>query len=462
MEDLDCTNHFSPSFPFGAPNQSTIIAKEKVVIKDKDDNALLSGNAEVRLDLLPRPRIRVHIINIESSDLEIVRLIKRMYFGELFTLELNNKKHVEGVMTAFRFSYTEDHSITFSSSSEPIIGLGDDDTQMQYAVFHLFNFKETPVNNNGNLSKYVHLEADNWVVELESLADDVFKKLRSEGGYGLTHVGCLRKKDNTPISGKEVKEMLYALEHFFSFAKGAWCNPVCAVGFNSSDRVWESWSSPKVSGFSQLGSWFDGQHSEQLENLFPGFMSKWNDADWKDTLHKVIYWYLIANNSNIDAGIVLTQTALERLYYHKLKEASENATSKPKDPDRTSSKLNNLFCELNLPIELIEENTPRLNKLADDINKYVDEKIKNKKKKTKMVWNDAPSALTGMRNYLVHPVNEYYSVNFGPAIYDANKMGLWYLELSLLKECGYSGTYYNRLTEKLIENVEEVPCKSKL
>lgn len=78
------------------------------------------------------------------------------------------------------------------------------------------------------------------------------------------------------------------------------------------------------------------------------------------------------------------------------------------------------------------------------------------------MWNDAASALTGMRNYLVHPVNEYDSVSFGPAIYDANKLGLWYLELSLLKECGYSGTYYNRLTEKLIENIEKVPCESKL
>jgi hypothetical protein len=79
-----------------------------------------------------------------------------------------------------------------------------------------------------------------------------------------------------------------------------------------------------------------------------------------------------------------------------------------------------------------------------------------------MVWNDAASALTGMRNYLVHPVNEYDSVNFGPAIYDANKLGLWYLELSLLKECGYSGTYRNRLTAKSIGEVEKVPWESKL
>lgn len=117
--------------------------------------------------------------------------------------------------------------------------------------------------------------------------------------------------------------------------------------------------------------------------MFPGFISKWNDAEWKDTLHKVIYWYLIANNSKIDAGIVLTQTALERLYYQKLKESSENATSKPKDPDRVSLKLNNLFCKLNLPKELIDENTPILKKLADDVNKYVNENITVRRKRQK-------------------------------------------------------------------------------
>ncbi len=333
---------------------------------------------------------------------------------------------------------------------------------MQYVVFYLYNFKKI-IANKGRYSKHVNLEADNWVVELKSFADseNTFKKLKSEGGYGLTHVGCL-KKDGAPISGEEARDKLDMLYYFLSFAKGAWCNPVCAMGFNSSDRVWESWSSPKESCSRSLGSWFDEHHSEQLEDLFPGFMKKWKDKSWNVTLRKIIYWYVVSNTSKTDTGIILTQSALERLYYQKLKEASENSTSKPKDPDRTSSKLHNLFCELNLPLELIEENTPKLKRLADEINEYVDKNIKEKRKKTKLVWNDAPNALTGMRNYLVHPVNEYNSIKFGPAIYDANKLGLWYLELSLLKVCGYSETYRNRLTAKSIGEVEKVPWENKL
>ena len=57
----------------------------------------------------------------------------------------------------------------------------------------------------------------------------------------------------------------------------------------------------------------------------------------------------------------------------------------------------------------------------------------------------------------MHPENIYESVNFGSAIDDANRLGLWYLELSLLKECGYLETYRNRLKLGYVGDVEKVP-----
>ena len=56
--------------------------------------------------------------------------------------------------------------IIFSPPSEPIVGIGNDDTQMQYVVFHLFNFKKICANKR-KYCEDVHLEADNWVVELK-------------------------------------------------------------------------------------------------------------------------------------------------------------------------------------------------------------------------------------------------------------------------------------------------------
>lgn len=422
-----------PLFPFSEPNQSVIIAKDEALIKDSTGTVLLHGNAEVRLDLLPRPRIHVLITNIEElDDIKKFELSIRFFSGELVFLELkNHEKHIKGFVTEWKSSNPKDPSLIFSSSSEPIFGIGNDDTHMQKIVFHLFNFKEM-LADNVIYPEHVHLEADNLVVELKSLteSENNFKKLKNEGDYGLTHIGCFKKRDDTFISGKEAIETLHALQYFFSFAKGAWCNPVCAVGFDlSENRVWESWSSPIYScsqNLSQPKSWFDAYHSEQIENLFPGFMNHWNDQKWNDTFQKGIYWYLSANISRTDAGIILTQSALERLSYEYFK----GKTGAPTDSASASYKLRQLFSSLNIPID-ITENTPDLKKMGD-----------------KWKWDDAPHALTEMRNYLVHPKNKYHPEKFGPAIYDAWNLGLWYLELSLLNLCGYSETYANRLNQR--------------
>jgi len=406
-------------FPF-EPNQSVVLAKDEVVIKD-NENALFSSSAEIRLDLLPRPRIHI-CIKKKLSDIEMSELTIGMWTSESFMLELNNKKRIKGYMMP---SHSSNCSVIFLPSSGSIIGVGDDDTQMQYVVFHLFNFEETH-------SKHIHLEDDNWIVELKSLAEskNTFDRLTREGGYGLTHVGCFRKKDNTLISDKEARDMLYALDHFFSFAKGTWCNLVCPVGFTSSCRVWEAWSSPSGPSFSNPFSWFSGYCSEQLMNLFPGFMNKWNDEEWNDTLQKSIYWYLNANTSNTDVGIILSQTALERLSFDyvvlKRKLISEDSFRHLKASD--NFKL--LFSLLELPIDI--------NKDLDDFEKMAKEKK----------WENGPQGMSEIRNSLVHPKPKNKG-KFKSVYYNAWKLGLWYVELALLKLCEYSGNYFNRITESI-------------
>jgi hypothetical protein len=450
MKDVDNNDKFVPLFPFSEPNHSAIIAKDEALIKDSNGIVLLHGNVEVRLDLIPRPRIHVKIYPIEElNDIKRWELVSIFGSRDLLLLELKNHgKDIKGFVTKFKLSNTKDPFIIFSPSSEPIIGIEDNDTHMQKIVFHLFNFKEICA-NNGIYSENVHLESNNLIVELKSLteSENNFKKLEEEGGYGLTHMGCLKKRDNTFISSEEAIEILRALQYFFSFANGAWCNPVCAVGFDLlGNKVWELWSSPIESIYSRKVSWFDEHHSEQLENLFPGFMNHWFNADWKDTLQKVIYWYIISNTSRIDAGIILTQSALERL-------SSEHFKANP-IKGTAANKLKELFCDLNIPVDLTE-NTPKLKKLAEDVNKLIDA---NKWKK-EYKWTNGPIAFTGIRNYLVHSKHIYDPLEFGPAIYDSWNLGQWYLELSLLKECDYLETYCNRLNPGWVGDVEKTPWK---
>lgn len=444
MEGQNYKEQFIPLFPFSEPNKSAVVGKDEILIKDKNGNVLHSGNAEFRLDFLPKPQIHVYVTNkkelndSEKSGLHV--LYDKILVENLF--EMTSKKSgnkFKGFVINSDLFDPSGPSLTFTPSSEPIVGLGDKDTQMQYVIFHLFNFREICA-NKGRYCEDVRIEADNWIIEIKSLAksENNFKKLKKEGGYGLTHIVCLQQIDSTFFSGKEAIEMLNMLQYFFSFANGAWCNPICAVGFNSTDRVWESWSSPRGPSFSRSESWFDEHHSEQLENLFPGFMNNWSDEGWNDAIQKAIYWYLISNNSQIDAGIILTQNALERLSFEyavlKRKLISADSFTKLK----ASDKFKLLFSSLELSIGI-----------RKDLSDF--EKIAKA-----MKWDDATHGMSEVRNSLVHP-NPKNKGKFKSVYYDTWKLGQWYLELSLLKLCNYSGTYCNRLTTKWVGEVEKVP-----
>lgn len=455
MEVPNPKDKFFSLFPFGELSQSTLIAKDDdVLIKDSNGNTLLCGNAEICLDVVPKCKINARFSRTNSSIFDYPKILDQFESGKPFEVELKNRNiQFKGILTENN-SWS---SLVFSLALQPMIGFGDDKTQMQYVVFHLFNFRDIlgktksleqmeipscpikPVH-----TQHVHLMDDKWIVKLRSLVTS--DKKRKFSGCEMTHVGYLEKVDKTSFSGEEASKMLADLRHFFSFVKGAWCNPVCAVGFDSSgNRAWEYWSSPRISYSSDV-SWFDEHHSEQLEELFPSFMSRWHDKNWNDTLMKIIYWYIIANHVNIDAGIILTQAALERFSNEYFKTNLINGSA--------AQKLEELFLNLNIPIAITND-TPALKKLAKDVNKHV----KSNKLGQSMRWTIAPKAFTEMRNYLVHSEHRYYPLDFSSAIYDANRLGLWYLELSLLNLFGYSGKYYNRLKMGWIGEVEDVPWK---
>ena len=316
----------------------------------------------------------------------------------------------------------------------PIIGLGDDSVQMSQLIFHLFNFvkfvgvRRSSEQNGDRITFIDHLDlvCDGWIVELKSLIETRhnFEALSERGGYRLTHVGKIKKSNNALFTGKEAQERLHFLRLFLSFVKGGWCNPVCAVGFDVSDnRVWESWSAPQESWRSP-SSWFDLHNSEQLVSLFPGFMSKCNLDGWREAIQEIIYWYLNANfaSRGIDAGIILTQAAIERLSYEYAVKDKRLLTLPGFKDLWASDKIRLLFSSLRIPLELPPE-TPTINKLAK-----------------KFDWLDAPHALTEIRNSLVHPEHKKRG-QLNSAYFEAWNLGLWYLEMGLLALFGYRGTY---------------------
>jgi hypothetical protein len=169
-------------------------------------------------------------------------------------------------------------------------------------------------------------------------------------------------------------------------------------------------------------SWFDIRNGSQLTMLFPGFMKRWVNDDWREALHEVIYWYLNANHSSrgIDAGIILTQAAIERLSYEFSVKDRRLLTANGFKDLWASDKFRLLFSSVNIPIDIPTE-TSELQRLAGN---------------SQMNWSDASHALSEVRNSLVHPEHKRRG-QFNSAYYEVWNLGLWYLEMGILAICGY-------------------------
>jgi hypothetical protein len=439
-------HNFEPLFDFTAGESSVLINECQAELCFGQDSYI--GRGEVRLDLLPSANIYIYGY--------FEGVAKQYFFGERFgqteiTSFSINDRQIEG----FRLSSggdinTQNYNLKWLPKSEPINGLGEESTQIVKIIFHLFNFTEfignrTSNEQNGTTNyeiQHIDLNYHKWKVELKSLPStrNNIKILKEKGGHQLTHVGGIERADGGLFSGKEAKECLVALNYFLTFAKGGWCNPVCAVGYDvSANRVWELWSSPRES-WRESSVWFDSHNSEQLRNLFPLFMSQWENEFWCEALREIIYWYQHSNNDHrgIDTGIILTQTAIERLSYEYSVKDKRLLSLKGFKELRASDKFRVLFSSLGIPLEIPEE-TPEMGKFAEKSN-----------------WLDAPHALTEIRNSLVHPEHKNRG-QLESVYYDAWRLGLWYLEIGILAICGYSGTYANRLNRRWIGKVGDVP-----
>jgi len=345
-------------------------------------------------------------------------------------------------------------SITFSPNQEPFPILGVDETRLSKVIFHLFDFKDRfgtarkiiRSENSAYSLGVTELESTEWKVELHETKNADEKDKRKDRNPVLTHVCCLTRADGLEFDGKSARHIMFDLADFFTFSQGSFCRPVMAVGFDKNEnKVWAVGASPNYPVKGAM-SWFDPHHSSQLAEFFPKFISKLENERWKETLHAAIYWYVRSNNTSgtgIDSGIILSQVAIERLSYEYAVNHRKLIESNGFKDLKASDKLRLLFASLDIPTAI----PPNLLK------------IQNTAKKFKYI--DSPHFMTEIRNAIVHPDHKRHK-DFSNLYYEAWRLGMWYLELAILRLCDYEETYANRLPdEHWIGQVEEVPWSKK-
>ncbi|MFN5753059.1 MAG: hypothetical protein ACK47G_11465 [Pseudanabaena sp.] len=269
---------------------------------------------------------------------------------------------------------------------------------------------------------------------------DIMYTLRSNGGYAITHCGRLERIDGYDFHSQEAEKVLVALNYFLSFVAGTWVSPILPVGFSATgQRVWEKWLHYRTTTYNPKFSWFPEKDIEHISVAFAGFMKWWNDEDWQESFKFLIYYYVESNNSGVEEGILMTQSACELLTWLVLVQERKVISDDGLDKLKAEDSLRLLFSWLQIPITMppVPEKSPLV---LDALQKML---------KAESNLLDCAGCITAIRNRITHPKRKgksrtilKYSSEERAEAYILSK---WYLELCLLRLFGYDGVYTNRL-----------------
>ncbi len=427
-------------------NNKEILLSDNEPVELFINNEKLVGKTKIVIKMRPTPRL-IFQIPFAKQPLQKSFALLNIFNEEVLLL----KFPLKSISIRAAVVSVQHGMLILTDSGKPIIiNTGE---KLKHIIFHIPNFSEfigkqdliLKENGKGQRIGRILLFAGRWRVTINSVSNikEIINSLKSYGGINITHVGMIEREDNSCFAAEQVNNFLSALMHFFSFCRGIWCPPILAVGFNLiGEKVWEEWSIRRTSDWRPLLSWFDKHHAEVLGNIFPGFIDCWENIIWGNSIRLAIYWYIQSNTGagGVDGSIILIQAALELLAWVYLVEDKGFLDSRNFKKLKASDRLRKLLSCLDIPLGIPKS----LTKLI---------KIGKKEK-----WLDGPHAFTDIRNDIVHPDKKKgYGKQKLPLVEIWN-LGLWYIELVLLRLFNYKGLYSERVqTERWVGDVELVP-----
>jgi hypothetical protein len=404
----------------------------------------LRGDGNVDLVWLPTPTVRFEVPDIsEFNGLDLSDVELRLTDGTKIT---------HGFITRMNpgFALLGDHKAKLSGIiAERVIR--PKDGAASYGSFHVANFEDVrgrPVaEGKGWRCARTLLKAAGWCITLDEVRDFRQKKeeLRLVSGFAVTHIGRLEKEDGTTFTAKESWELLDAVGWYLSFCCGRWTGPGLLCGFDEqSQLLWEVWEQFRTVPYRDRHSWADKVLTGCVELPFAGFLKLWQDETWEEVIRVAIHWYLEANAQagSIEGSIVLTQTAFELLSSAVLVDSHGWLSTDGYEKLPAADRIRLLFQWASIPVGI----PPTMAELTAAA------KADN--------WHDIPAAMTMVRNTITHPTKknrEKYQKHPNEVRTAVWWLGLWALELCLLRLFGYSGHYGNRITQRYVGEVENVP-----
>jgi len=466
------------SFP-SSPNEIiTLVFDETLVIQQEKSSK--QGKGRIYLSWFPYPNVRFEVeIKYPPVDREAMKQrwndykkienkeisqSAKMVFGEelketLNLIQVGDAKLKFGNGTSSnelkidiqRVGRHPNHK-SFQNPCDEILGCLDnqqigDGINIQCLQFYLSNFY--------NMS--FEIEIEDWRLTLNTTdnIDSFLKTLEREGGYCISHVAKLQRLDNENLDVEQARKVLVALSYGFSFMRGIRIAPILISGCNeNSETLYQelgfSWATPweQECNFTCMAI-----PSPTDVNLFAtGFIKKWRDPIWHNPLKSIVQWYIEAVRAagGLEGSIVLLQTALETLAWVLI--VDDRKTSVEIFDGKKKGRKTSAAQKINHLLKILQVG----NKVPDSLTQ-----LKNYSNSLEPEGrNDGPFALCRVRNSIAHasPENrkKLYALD-DSVIIETRRLGLWYVELSILWILQYQGNYFNRISDSNKLCVEPVP-----
>src|SRR5690606_38305208 len=95
-----------------------------------------------------------------------------------------------------------------------------------------------------------------WDIIIDKRHDtDFFSKLNKKKGYGITHVGCIRRIDKSFFEFSDVEDVFDALHWLLSFYTGREVSTCVIYGFLGNKIVWKRYMTPRVENWQVRHNW---------------------------------------------------------------------------------------------------------------------------------------------------------------------------------------------------------------
>jgi hypothetical protein len=266
--------------------------------------------------------------------------------------------------------------------------------------------------------------------------------LSRRSGYMILYNGEFRSKKG-PISYSDLQEPFHAFSMFLTFLNGRRCSPFFKQGVHNEEVLWTDYKGYSINQYKYVFTWPTEFIVDGLNGIWKIFYELWKSEEDKDFLVTAVHWYVEANGNAglIDGAIIMAQTALELIYNWLLIERKKLLIGKDADIISASNKIRLLLSHLEVSTDFPE--------LCSDLKSIPD-------------IVDAPDGLVQIRNALVHAQadkrKKLLKISFEVKAH-ALHLGVWYIELALLKILGYEGYYKNRTSKNNLSIKGPVPWK---